>query len=138
MPKREEILSGLQQDSEKLIEELELMLAKQEIQLKEMHAHPVLPAATARAGNALIRETEVLLQTLTSTLERQKQELKALGIDVDRGVITGNPEADKALLEEAARKVEEKHAHIKYKVSNMLRQGKPSTVPVAKKRRQII
>lgn len=136
MSTREEIFKDIRHESERLLDELELVLAKQEAQLKEMHIYEKqsLPETVKSQGNALIRESEALLASLSEKLAQQRQELAKHGIDINKPLTTGYPEQDARLQEDAKEAASIAHAQAQSKAKATVDVGKPALVRGATKK----
>ena len=141
MSKHADMFKDLRHESERLLDELELILAKQEAQLKELHLYAaekqLVPESIKEDSEALIKESEELLELLSNTLEQQCRELSEQGVDIHKVYTTGQPEKDAWLKEEAEESAHIAQAYAKSKAKTALQVGKlaPATT---RKRHDVI
>jgi uncharacterized coiled-coil protein SlyX len=134
MSKHERMLTGLHQDAEKLLDELELILAKQEAQLKEMHIcvtkNKPFSEKMAHSGDALIKESEALLETLSTTLAQQCEELSRQGIDIDKIYSTNHYRREALSAEKSQEYAERAKAYAKIKAQALSQEQSVATKKV--------
>jgi uncharacterized coiled-coil protein SlyX len=137
MSKHADTFKDLRHESERLLDELELILAKQEAQLKELHIYAAekqhLPESIQDDSEALIKESEALLEVLSHTLDQQCRELSEQGVDIHKVYTTGHPDKDTLLEEDAKESAQIAQAYAKSKAKTALQTDKSATTTTRKR-----
>jgi hypothetical protein len=136
MSKHADMFKDLRHESERLLDELELILAKQEAQLKELHIYAAekqaLPSSIKEDSETLIRESEALLEALSNAIEQQCRELSEQGVDIHKVYTTGHSEQDTLLEEDAHESAVIAQDYAKSRAKATVQSGRPAATVTRK------